>query len=108
MYLFFIRWFVYLFSRISHRAKCPACGCTSRHTYKFAPGYGHIIHNCSDCGAVWADKPLVDYKDWKVELPAIVNEDPLEAARDPNRGIKIVPTGHKAPEVETTESRTVV
>ena len=61
--------------RVDLRAKCPACGRCKKHKIAFAQEYGAIIHSCSACGALWGQKPVVNWTDWKVSIHPVSGQE---------------------------------
>jgi hypothetical protein len=71
----FIRVFIYYFVKVSHRHKCPGCGSRKWHKFVFSSIHqidgvdspGAILHQCSDCGAVYPEMTLRKAKEWAVD-----------------------------------------
>jgi hypothetical protein len=49
--------------------KCPACGNRSGEI-RWSALHEAVIHRCRVCGALWPERPIVEAKAWKVELPS--------------------------------------
>lgn len=63
--------------RIDANAPCPACGARDGEI-RFTHQYGCIIHRCKVCTALWPEKPIVAWADWKVEIGEDKLPEPLE------------------------------
>jgi hypothetical protein len=53
---------------VNPNEKCPACGNRSGEI-RWSALHEAVVHRCRVCGALWAEKPIVKAKAWKVELP---------------------------------------
>lgn len=75
------------------RAKCPACGHGGKrgwffrrykpdvkpHELKWSEMHEALLHTCPVCGAVWGDRPIVQYRGgWKVEIPEASETQDIE------------------------------
>lgn len=73
---FLVRRYVHHFVKVSHRAKCPGCGSTKRHEFRWSPVHQSLIHQCAECKAEYPMPAVVPASKWLIERePQSINDE---------------------------------